>query len=171
MSLVSKPDKRSILTRAIADIYRSLALIPYYDPTSSRLDSTRQPNEPEKPLRITYNVYKPNNTVYKKSAPGPADFNIVVVDGRTTSVPSLAQLNSLLHTLPYEPPKDNVQVYQRIRNGHKSIILAVVDQGVTNYIRFADAAFGQQKLYDRVGPANKGKGPTANNSRPTGVVK
>ena len=69
-------------------------------------------------------------------------------------MPTLAQLSALLDTTPYKPPLENAQTYSKFRNGHKNVILAVVDQGVTSYLRIADAGFGRERLYER-----KGLGP------------
>lgn len=138
-----------------ADIYKRLSLVRYYDPSKQSRALRTSVVEPVNPLRVTYNVYKPNNTIYKKSAPGPPDFSIVVVDGRESLVPSLSQIDHLLASLPYTPPADSGQLYQKLRHGYKSVILAIVDQGVTNYLRVADAGFGTQKLYQRnIGPRN-----------------
>lgn len=109
---------------------------------------------------MTYHVWKPSNTTYKKSDPGVPDFRIAVVDARTTSVPTLAQLGGLFASTVYTPPDQNAQLYQRMRHGHKNVILAIVDQGVTSYLRVADSGFGRQKLYDRKSgpPRKKGGG-------------
>lgn len=121
---------------------------------------------PDAGLRVTYNVWKPNNTVYKKSDPGPPDFRIAVIDARETRIPTLTQLDGLLATMPYEPPKESAQLYAKLRQGHKSVILAVVDQGVTSYLRVADAGFGREKLYARTsGPFNGKRGGRSGRGR------
>lgn len=137
------------LYRSYADIYRRLALIDYTDPTA-RLE----PSQPEMPstdpgFRVTYHVWKPGSQTFKKSAPPPPDFRIAVVDGRATSMPTLEQLSALMETVPYTPPKEDGQLYQKVRHGYKNVILAIVDQGVVSYLRIADAGFGREKLYDR----------------------
>lgn len=48
-------------------------------------------------------------------------------------------------------------MYQKLKHGYRDVILAVVDQGVTSYLRIADAAFGREKLYERKGRAPGGK--------------
>jgi len=133
----------------VADVYRRLALVPGYDP-SVRDENAPRPTDPS--FRITYHLWKPGSTTYKKSDPGPPDFRIAVVDARETSMPTLAQLSGLLDTTPYRPPQESGQMYAKFRNGHKNVILAIVDQGVTSYLRFADAGFGREKLYERKGP-------------------
>ncbi|KAK5013264.1 tRNA-splicing endonuclease subunit sen54 [Cryomyces antarcticus] len=139
------------LYRSYADIYRLLALIPAHDPT---LPPSHTPTEP--PFRVTYNVYKPN-TAYKKSAPGPPDFRIAVINARETPVPSLDQLAALLDTTPYDPPRPGAQLYQKVRQGYRNVVLAVVDQGVVSYLRIADAGMASERLYERTGGAFRGK--------------
>jgi tRNA-splicing endonuclease subunit Sen54 len=67
----------------------------------------------------------------------------------------LEQLSSLLETTPYDPPLENVQLYGKLRWGYKNVILAIVDQGVTSYLRVADTVFGKERIYER---ASKGPG-------------
>ncbi|THX69364.1 hypothetical protein D6D05_09038 [Aureobasidium pullulans] len=138
------------LYRNYAEIYRRLAIIPSYDPTSRTKDSA---NATDPAFRITYHLWKPGSTTYKKSDPGTPDFRIAVINARETSVPTLAQLSALIDTQSYEPPRKDVQLYQKLRSGYKSVILAVVDQGVTSYLRLADAGFCREKLFDRKPPA------------------
>jgi len=75
----------------------------------------------------------------------------------------------LVDTQPYMPPKPEAQLYAKIRNGYKSVILAVVDQGVTSYLRLADAGFVREKLFERKAPAarkgGKGGGKWKKNKR------
>ncbi|KJA24016.1 hypothetical protein HYPSUDRAFT_39134 [Hypholoma sublateritium FD-334 SS-4] len=54
------------------------------------------------PYRIFYNVYKPS-TPFKKSAPPPPDFQLVVVNARTAPMPSLQELSDLFDILPEAP--------------------------------------------------------------------
>ncbi|KAF8659870.1 hypothetical protein AX16_001754 [Volvariella volvacea WC 439] len=55
------------------------------------------------PYQIFYNVYKPT-TGLKKSSPGPPDFQVVVVNARTTPMPTLFELESLFSVVPELPP-------------------------------------------------------------------
>ncbi|PSK42048.1 hypothetical protein B9Z65_3962 [Elsinoe australis] len=141
--------------RSYPDIYRSLALIDWYDP-STQIDTGATPRS--QTLRVTWHVWKPNNTTYKKSKPGPPDFHIAVMDSRSTGLPSLAELAGLIDTQQYAPPPNGMQLYPKLKHGYKSIILAVVDEGVSSFIRLSDAAFGLEPLYAREFKPNKGKG-------------
>lgn len=142
------------LYRNYADIYRRLALIDWHDPTTTH--SSRHPEvlSSDPAIQVTYHVWKPGSQTFKKSAPGPPDFRIAVIDGRETAVPTLEQLGDLMNTLPYDPPKPDGQLYQKLKHGYKNVILAIVDQGVVSYLRISDAAFGREKLYER-----KARGP------------
>ncbi|KAF7361703.1 tRNA-int-end-N2 domain-containing protein [Mycena venus] len=55
------------------------------------------------PYRIFYNVYKPV-TPFRKSAPCLPDYQIVVINARTTPMPSLRELTDLFDISPEMPP-------------------------------------------------------------------
>lgn len=55
------------------------------------------------PYEIFYHLYKPN-TPYRKTAPPQPDFSIVVVNARTTPMPTLAELTHMYEGLPTIPP-------------------------------------------------------------------
>ncbi|KAJ5925725.1 tRNA-splicing endonuclease subunit Sen54 [Penicillium verhagenii] len=113
------------------------------------------------PFRVVFHVYKPSTQLKKTALPTP-DFRIAVVNTREqTTIPTLPQLGALLESTPIDPPsgeKMSRLMYMRLRHGYRNVVLAVVDQGVTSYLRIADAAFGKEKLFDikHVPYANKG---------------
>lgn len=148
------PLVRPGLYRSYPEIYRRLNLINFHDPTTQyRYFEPHQPWTDES-FRITYHVWKPGSTTFKKSAPGEPDFRIAVVNARETTMPTLEQMTALMETVPFDPPDEKSQLYQKIKHGYKNVILAIVDQGVVSYLRISDAGFGQEKLYER-----KPKGP------------
>ncbi|KAM5433549.1 tRNA-splicing endonuclease subunit sen54 [Microsporum ferrugineum] len=145
--------------RSYNDIYRSLSIIPAYDP--SRPDGEIN-LAPTSPYRVTFNVYKPS-TPYKKSSPGEPDFRLAVVDARANPIiPTLENLSALLASTPLDPPlgeKMDRLLYMRLRHGYRNVILAVVDQGVVSYLRISDSGFMKEPLYAQkkgLGPGNKG---------------
>lgn len=140
--------------RSYPDIYRSLSLIDWYDPTIQK-HSDASPRAQK--LQVTWHVWKPNNTAYKKSKPGPPDFHIAVMDSRSTALPTLADLSGLLDTQHYNPPPLTMTLYPKLKHGYKSVILAVVDEGVSSFLRLSDAAFGLEPLYNRDFRPTKGK--------------
>jgi len=151
------PLVRDGVYRTYADIYRRLALIGFHDTSINEQGQADVLPITDPAFRITYHVYKPNNTTFKKSAPGPPDFRIAVVDGRKRPVPTLDQLSSLLDTVPYTPPKQDAHFYAKIKNGYKNVILAVVDQGITSYLRLTDSVFGKERIYERMGAGPSAK--------------
>lgn len=150
--------------RLQADIYRSLHQIPYYNAAQPLLQEGI-PSSPEsenaKPicasLRPSFNVWKPAPD-FKKSTPGEPDFRIVVVNARESNFPTLDQLDELFMDAPADPPPPRMknQLNQKLKHGSRNIILAVVDQGVTSYLRMAEGNFGAEKLYEREGVGKPG---------------
>jgi len=179
--------------RSYIDVYRSLSLIPYYDPTTPLYPPSSPSTSPSSSrnnqrLRIIYQVHKPNNPSYRKSSPGRPDFLISVLNARTSTFPTLKELNELLKSVPYEPPPKTVvkktlssgqkpqsetssdnkdkepvkekemHVYGKIKHAYKSVIIAVVDQGVSSFIRIGDSGMEREKLYEKIGQGGMGKG-------------
>ncbi|KAF8310978.1 hypothetical protein DL93DRAFT_2061606 [Clavulina sp. PMI_390] len=85
-------------------IFRALRIIPSgHSHPIGFSSSSQEHSEPESPYTVFYHVWKPN-TPWKKTAPPKADFELVVIDGRTTPMPSLHELTSLFATLPRTAP-------------------------------------------------------------------
>ena len=155
------------LYRSYSDVYRRLSIIPFHDPTVptareaqgvDEISSDSKHEEETRPLRPCFYVWKPN-TAFKKSAPGPPDFRIAVLNAREDSFPSLEQLDGLLQSVPYDcPPSYMGQPGPRLKHGYRNVIIAVVDQGVVSFMRFADAGFGTEKLYERASRAGSKRG-------------
>ncbi|KAG6860502.1 hypothetical protein C0995_010488 [Termitomyces sp. Mi166 len=55
------------------------------------------------PYQIFYNLYKPSTPI-KRSAPPLPDFQVVVINARTTPMPTLQELTDLFDVLPELPP-------------------------------------------------------------------
>ncbi|VDB87406.1 unnamed protein product [Peniophora sp. CBMAI 1063] len=82
-----------------ASVYRSLRLIPAGHSVPLRSD----PPPISSPYEVFYHLYKPP-TPFKKTAPPPPDFCIVVVNARTTPIPTLTEFDKLLSEQPELPP-------------------------------------------------------------------
>ncbi|GAB7362727.1 hypothetical protein MBLNU230_g3033t1 [Neophaeotheca triangularis] len=137
-------------------IYALLHLIPSHHPLNNPYPQTPAPSSR---LLPTFHLYKPSNPHFRKTAPGAPDFVLVVLNAATTCMPSLQQMDDLISRQPYFPPREGGQMYGRLRQGWKSVVLAVVDRGVVSYLRLGDAGFGGERLYERVGgPGRGGKG-------------
>jgi tRNA-splicing endonuclease subunit Sen54 len=134
------------LYRSYDDIYRMLTLIPSHDPKSSKdiLPHSDGPNA----LNVTYHVYKARPG-YKKTAPGPPDFYVSVINARHTSLPAEPQIDALLRQTPYHPTDPKNNLYKKLKDGYRNVILAVVDQGVTSFVDVSDSGFSQERLWGR----------------------
>lgn len=139
--------------RAYRPIFRQLATIPRHKPTA-RPPQDRQQAAPSDAFRVFYHVWKPGGgaSFSKKSPPTP-DFRIAVADAEDTEVPSLEQIDALLASTPYDPPNPLWQgpgkMYQRLKHGHRNVLVAVVDGGLVNFVRFGEGAFAEERLSDR----------------------
>ncbi|KAF9512910.1 hypothetical protein BS47DRAFT_1297083, partial [Hydnum rufescens UP504] len=83
-----------------ATIFRTLRIIPagHAEPLRTGRDVRSST-----PYQVFYHIWKPNTT-WKKTAPPPPDFELVVIDARTTPIPSIEELTALFGTLPRIPP-------------------------------------------------------------------
>ena len=152
--------------RSYDAIYRLLTLIPAHDPAEpTERDSLRSsasmghPTAPAHPrIRPAFYVWKPTSD-FRKSAPPPPDFRVAVINAREEGFPVLQQLDDLLQSVPYDPPPPGSEglTYNRVKHGWRNVLLAVVDQGVVNYMRVADAGFGKEKVYETRGRGRGGK--------------
>ncbi|KAF6747831.1 tRNA-splicing endonuclease subunit sen54 N-term-domain-containing protein [Ephemerocybe angulata] len=85
--------------RNYGSLFRSLRFIP----TGHSVPLNREEaNQKESPYQIFYNLYKPS-TPFKKSTPPAPDFQIVVINARTTPMPTLHELTDLFDILPEQP--------------------------------------------------------------------
>ncbi|KAK7690178.1 hypothetical protein QCA50_006829 [Cerrena zonata] len=89
------------LAERIPSVFKSLRVIP--SGHSTPLNEKKILTQPPSPYEIFFNVYKPA-TPFKKTAPPAPDFSIVVVNARTTPIPTLSELTQLFGILPELPP-------------------------------------------------------------------
>ena len=152
-SLAHGPLVRPGLYRSYADIFRALSLIPSH--SRSAPPSLTLPPNPHSPFRVHFDVWKTSGSQrFRKSAPPPPDFRICVINARETNIPTAAQLNDLMATVPDDSPGENKTTMNKLKHGERNVVLAVVDNGIPSYIRVADVEFGREKIYDR--PAQRG---------------
>lgn len=152
-SLAYGPLVRPGLYRSYADIYRALSLIPSHDRTAP--PTFALPPDSNNPFRIHFDVWKTSGSQrFRKSNRPPPDFRICVINARETNVPTAAQLNDLLATVPDDGPKPNAAITNKLKYGERNILLAVVDNGIPSYIRVADVDFSREKVYER--PTTRG---------------
>ncbi|KZP23306.1 hypothetical protein FIBSPDRAFT_930627 [Athelia psychrophila] len=82
-------------------VFKSLRFIP--SGHSVALQPSKNLAAQASPYKIFYNLYKPS-TPFRKTAPGPPDFSLVIINARTTPMPSLHELAALFDVLPEMPP-------------------------------------------------------------------
>ncbi|KAI1389061.1 tRNA-splicing endonuclease subunit sen54 N-term-domain-containing protein [Hypoxylon trugodes] len=157
------PLVRPGLYRSYNPIFTQLALIPRHQPTPA----PQLYQEPQEPFRIHFHVWK-SSTSFPKTKPPSPDFRIAVADARTSSVPTLEELTALLETCtPWDPPKLPASkkegekggvgpMYQRLKHAWHNAVVAIVDGGLISYIRFGEMAFGEERLYEKVGSGGRG---------------
>ncbi|KAH8178287.1 tRNA-splicing endonuclease subunit sen54 n-term domain-containing protein [Sarocladium implicatum] len=137
------------LYRAYAPIYRQLAIIPRHKPSIT----PTSPTEPEDPFRLFYHIWRPSPTPFSKKNPPVPDFRIAVTDTVNTFVPTLDEITTLLDSTPFEPApatmQGNGRLYQRLKHGYRNVLVAVVDCGLVNFIRFGEGAFGEELIHER----------------------
>ncbi|ODQ52195.1 hypothetical protein SAICODRAFT_30933 [Saitoella complicata NRRL Y-17804] len=156
--------------RHYADVYKLLSLVPYHSfssQPSSTSTSQSLVNEPTHSSlwRVHFDIWKPA-TKFKRSEPPPPNFRICVVSSRSTHTPSLSEINTLLSTIPFHPsPQGEGHAgvgaqMKKLKEGRRSVLLAVVDSGVVSYLRIGDLSFGDDGVvYPRRGEeAKRGRG-------------
>jgi tRNA-splicing endonuclease subunit Sen54 len=148
------------LYRSYIPIYQKMAIIPRHKPSSE----PSSPFEMEEPFAIHYFVWKAAQKWSKLRHPAP-DFRLAVVDAQDSDVPTFEHVTALVGATPYNPAnpdwKGPGRLYARLKHGHRHVLVAVVDHGVINYMRFAEGAFGEEVLYERFdarGAPRGGKG-------------
>jgi len=125
-------------------IYERLALIPSHHPPHE--PTTLTSVNARAPFRVAYHVWKPRPS-FKKSDPPPPDFRIAVVSARDTSVPTLTELSALFESVPLDEKASEKNQFQVLKDGYRNVILAVVDSGITSFLKFGDIGFGDELMY------------------------
>ncbi|KAF8158038.1 tRNA-splicing endonuclease subunit sen54 N-term-domain-containing protein [Crassisporium funariophilum] len=85
-----------------ASLFKSLRFMPAGHSVPLKSSKSISSSESASPYRIFFNLYKPS-TPFKKSAPPTPDFQIVVINARTTPMPTLQELTDLFDVLPETP--------------------------------------------------------------------
>ncbi|WBW74351.1 tRNA-splicing endonuclease subunit Sen54 [Schizosaccharomyces osmophilus] len=135
--------------RDFKQVYEDIQIVPGYFPRPHTLDE-----EFVAPFQLTYDVYKPSE-IFKKSALKEPDFRICVVDAQSTVVPTCMQLNRLFGIVPIQENPSR-HMMQRLKEGVRSVIFAVVDYGVVSYVRFSDVCMNEKLFLEQ--PRKRGKG-------------
>ncbi|XWW98270.1 hypothetical protein V2A60_006268 [Cordyceps javanica] len=150
------------LYRAYKPIYEQLSLLPGHRPRPNIASGTQEgapgprgPAPPQNPYKVFFHVWKSGGAPFAKRSPPPPSFRIAVSDTGLHGVPTLEEVSALLASTPLDGPDGNPawkgpgRLYQRLKHGHRNVLVAVVDRGLVNYMRFGEGAFGEEKLYER----------------------
>lgn len=143
------PLVRPGIYRSYVSIFAQMDIIPRYRPTP-------EPSSPWKasdPFAVHFYVWKAAQKWSKLRHP-PPDFYLAVVDAQETTVPSLEKIIALIDTTPPAPHKPEWQgprmLPPRLKHGYRHVLVAVVDHGVINYMRFAEGTFTDEPQFDRM---------------------
>jgi len=148
------PLVRPGLYRSYRDVYARFHIIPRHKPGAVpwRPGDEEEEVRAEEPFRVQFHLWRSSQASWTRTRTPAPDFHLAVVDAQDSSVPTLQQISALLASTPAAPPASGggpARLYQRLRQGHRNVLVAVVDHGIINIMRFADAAFGEEPLLDR----------------------
>ncbi|KAK5661013.1 hypothetical protein OQA88_12391 [Cercophora sp. LCS_1] len=152
--LPSVPEKaygplvRPGLYRSYVSVYKQMALIPRHIPSPK----PSSPWDMDEPFAIHFHIWKAGQKWTKLRHP-PPNFYVSVVDAQDTDVPKLDQIAALIGSTPLDLPNPNWSAPRflpaRLKHGHRNALVAVVDHGIINYMRFAEGAFSLEPLSER----------------------
>ena len=117
---------------------------------------------------MTYHVYKARSS-FRKTAPGPPDFYVSVINAQEAMLPTEQEIDTLLRQTPFHPKMQDENMYRKLKEGTRNVILAIVDRGVTSFINVSDAGFGNLNLWERKKAGrghSKGRGGWSGRGRP-----
>ena len=142
------PLVRPGLYRSYRPIYKQLTVGSRHKP----VPHATSPFATEDPYRIHFYVWK-GNSKWKRTDPPPPDFYLSVADAQDTALPTFEEIDALIDGTPWRPPKATWvgprMLYPRLKHGYRHVLIAVVDHGVINYMRFGEGAFGEELLFPR----------------------
>ncbi|KAM3536228.1 hypothetical protein MY4038_000386 [Beauveria bassiana] len=163
------------LYRAYTPVYEQLSLLPRHrsrrrltlthqedNVSSSSSSSSPSSPSPRSPYEVFFHVWKSGGAPFSKRSPPTPNFRIAVSDTDLHSLPTLEEMSALLESTPLDEPSSNAawkgpgRLYQRLKHGHRNVLVAVVDRGLVNYMRFGEGAFGEERLYERLDAARRG---------------
>ncbi|KAL2313708.1 putative tRNA-splicing endonuclease subunit sen54 [Schizosaccharomyces pombe] len=139
----SKRRRQSILLHdtfyTYEEVYHDLQIVRGYVPIACNLITSS-----DSLFQITFHAYKPSAS-FKKSALSEPDFRICVVSSQDTLLPTIFEIDALFSSIPLRQNMPQ-HMFQRLKEGYRNIIIAIVDYGVISYIRLSDVCF-EEKVY------------------------
>lgn len=147
------------LYRSYRPIYTQLAILPVHKPTPTLTTSP----PPTTPWKVFYHIWKSDGKPFSKRSPPSPDFLIAVTDTLYHGVPTLEQMDALWQSSAvFDDPRRTIpekgRVHPRIKQGWRSVLVAIVDCGLVNFIRFGEGAFGGEDLVERFDERGRGGG-------------
>ncbi|KAJ4150321.1 hypothetical protein LMH87_011075 [Akanthomyces muscarius] len=152
------------LYRAYKPVYEQLSLLPRHKPQRITSAQANVPPSPRSPYKVFFHVWKSGGAPFSKRSPPTPHFRIAVSDTGLHGVPTIEEVSALLASTPLDEPSANPawkgpgRLYQRLKHGHRNVLVAVVDRGLVNYMRFGEGAFGEERLYERHDARRGGRG-------------
>ncbi|KAA8912597.1 hypothetical protein TRICI_003435 [Trichomonascus ciferrii] len=140
--------------RSFESVFQSMEIIPYRKPPHNPIELT--PNDDESLHKIDFLVWKPN-TNFKKTNPSPPDYYISVIDARTHPMPDINAVDKLFNSVPVNVDNATRTQTQRLKEGWRNVILAVVDSGLISLFKLGDVGFGEEKVYTKPAPPKRRK--------------
>ena len=135
-----KPDFR------IAVINARETGMPTHEELSALLDAVPYEPPPPPPPRRPPSTPPPPSSALTTPPPPPSSVSAPPPQTQATPPHAAAPQHDQQQLMAYHNPN---QIYRRLKHGYKHVILAVVDQGVTSYLRLSDAGFSRELLYGR----------------------
>lgn len=71
-------------------------------------------------------------------------------------MPTYLQMQALFTNLPTALDEKSTE-NQRLKDGHRNALFAIVDCGIISFVRLGDVSFGDEEIYKRT-PRNKRQG-------------
>ncbi|EJD55646.1 hypothetical protein AURDEDRAFT_78886 [Auricularia subglabra TFB-10046 SS5] len=158
------------LPRDYSRLFERLRIIPSGHSLALHTAHLRKNLLKDSPYRIFFDVYKPGH-IFRKSERPPPDYQVAVVNGRTTPMPTIHELTALFDTagdwrvtqkgkqappstiprrwwqigllrgVEKAVPQRQTNPFVALRAGTKSVVIAVVDAGTITCYRFNRGAF------------------------------
>lgn len=135
---------RDQVYRSFTALYHNLDLVPCH--TSPLFRSHKSLDRGTCTLKLSFDIWKPN-TRFRKSKPGPCDFQLAIVNARETGLFQMHDVDNLFSSLALDERTPQKQQFNRLIHGSRRFILAVVDLGVISFLSVGDTSFGSEPVH------------------------
>lgn len=141
--------------RSFESAYKDLEIVPHHisPKTQKEADKRNQSNKPGSIMPV-FSVWKPT-VGFRKASPGPPDYHVAIVNARDQPMPGFNDVTALLDRMPVDEANATRTQTQRLKEGWRRAIVAVVDSGITTFYKVTDVDFGTEKVYVKPPPPKK----------------